>query len=298
MPVFDRVYARLTDRGAPSRVPRFFAVGRYAAKIVRRTKLFWFFVAASWIPAFIWIVAIYGAEETGRLQLMAFEILKSLSDAEYRRFAADYAMLFLQFQAFGVTFVAALAGGGAIAEDARRHALELYGSRPITGATYVAGKWFSVFTRLLLVLLYPTLAVLCVACGFLPRFLETCWPIGLRAAGAAVFMSACYALVVLGVSASVRSARYAVVFWFILAFFTMVAGLILARVTGEAGFEAVSFRFTIEHVAAWMIGAELAALPFVDPADRSLLLSGAVLSFWLAAALWLLGRRLVAARSG
>lgn len=298
MPIHDRTYARMPDRGVTSSRPRFLAIARYGSKYVRRTKMFWFFVVASWVPAFVWIVVIYGSEESGEFVLNELKMLSGFSAADYRKFVADYAMQFLQLQAYAVTLLAALTGGGAIAEDARRHALELYATRPITGLTYLAGKWFGVFSRLLLVLLYPILAVFAVAFGFLPRCLETCWPVALASAGAAIFMSACYAIVVLGVSASVRSSRYAVVLWFIVAFFTMVASLVLVRVTGEAGFEALSFRFAIEHVASFILGAELAALPFVDPEDRSLLLSSLALCIWFALALGLLARRLRHARSG
>jgi ABC-type transport system involved in multi-copper enzyme maturation permease subunit len=282
----------MDDRGVRSRAPTFLAIARYGARYLRRTRLFWIFVIGSWIPALIWTFIIYTAEETGALQLRALTALARLAAPEYRRFAADYAMIFLQIQAFAVTFLAALAGGGAIAEDARRHAFELYFSRPISGLTYLAGKWFYVFSRLLIVLLYPMSFVFVIAFAFLPNFFATCWPVALSAAGAAAFMSACYALVVLGVSSAVRTTRYAVVFWFILAFFTVVSSLILVRVTGETGFEAVSFRFTIEHVAASILGADLPAVPFVDPGDRSLLLSGTVLFGWLAFAAALLVRRL------
>jgi hypothetical protein len=105
-------------------------------------------------------------------------------------------------------------------------------------------------------------------------------------------MSACYAVVVLGVSASVRSTRYAVVFWFIIAFFTIFSSLILVQITNETAFETVSFRFTIEHVASWMIGGQLPGVLNADPADRSVPLSAAVLGLWLCGAGFLLVRRL------
>jgi ABC-type transport system involved in multi-copper enzyme maturation permease subunit len=292
MPIHDRAYLRMDDRGVRSRTPTFLAIARYGTRYVRKTRLFWFFVAGSWIPAFVWSVAIYSAEETGRIQMTAIDQVGALAPAEYRKFAADYAMIFLQIQAIAVTFVAALTGGGAIAEDSRRHAFELYFSRPITRMTYVAGKWFHVFSRLLVVLLYPMLFVFGVAFAFLPNCLNACWPVLLSASAAALFMSACYALVVLGVSSTVRTTRYSVVFWFILAFFTFASSLVLVRITGDAGFEAVSFRFGIEHVASWILGAALPAVPFVDPADRSLSLSASVLGLWLVLAAGFLVRRL------
>jgi ABC-type transport system involved in multi-copper enzyme maturation permease subunit len=300
MPIHDRAYLRMEDRGVRSRAPAFLAVARFGVRYVRKAKLFWFFVAASWIPALIWTVTIYTSEETGHLEGMDFgvERLAMLAGPEYRKLASDYAMIFLQIQAFAVTFVAALTGGGAIAEDTRRNAFEVYFSRPISWGTYLAGKWSVVFSRLLLVLLYPMLFVFVVAFAFLPGFAAECWPVAIQAAIAAAFMSACYALVVLGVSSTVRSTRYAVVFWFILAFFTVVLSLVLVRITGDTRFEAVSFRFSIEHVAAGILRAHLAAPPFVDPGDRSVGLSATALAGWLALSGVFLVRRLRAAAGG
>jgi ABC-type transport system involved in multi-copper enzyme maturation permease subunit len=292
----------MDDRGVARKGFAFVSIARYASKYVRKTKLFWAFVLGSWIPALVWAFVIYSAEEATRAdvsltnfpvnRLLDFERLAALPVADYRAFAANYAMMFLQIQLFALTFVAALAGGGAIAEDTRRHAFELYFSRPITPVTYVAGKWFHVFTRLLLVLLYPMMFVFLIASIFLPNFFEACWPVGVLAAAAAMFMSACYAVVVLGVSASVRTTRYAVVFWFILAISTIVVSLMLVEVTKETRFEAVSFRFTIEHIASKILGAELPEMSTADPAERSAPLSAAVLGGWLLLALLLLVRRI------
>jgi ABC-type transport system involved in multi-copper enzyme maturation permease subunit len=292
MPIHDRAYLRMPDRDASGRAPRFLAISRYGARYQRRTRLFWFCVVGCWIPALVWIAAIYSAEETGRLEAIPLERISAMAPNEYRRLTADYAIVLLQVQGFFATFMAALAGGGAIAEDSRRHAFELYFSRPISWRTYLAGKWAFVFSRLLLALLYPLLAVAIVACMFIPDMLTVCWPVIAAAAGSAVFMSACYALVVLGVSSTVRSTRYAIVFWFILAFFTVVISLVLVRISGDARFEAVSFRFAIEHVASWIVGAELEALPFVDVSERSVALSAVALSGWLALASLLLVKRL------
>jgi hypothetical protein len=288
----------MADRGTKSKVPAFLPIARYGSRYVRKTRLYWVFAIAAWIPTLVWVAAIYAAEESGNLEGVELDALRAMAPPVYRAYVAEHAMIFLQIQGIAVTFVAALTGGGSIAEDARRHAFELYFSRPMSGASYVAGKWAFVFYRLLWVLLFPLLAVFLVAFALLPGLFSACWPVLFPASAAALFMSACYALVVLGVSSTVKSARYAVVFWFILAFFTFVASLILVRITGEAGFESVSFRFAIEHVASWILDAPLQAVPLADPADRSYALSASVLVLWLALAGLFLLRRLRAARSG
>jgi ABC-type transport system involved in multi-copper enzyme maturation permease subunit len=298
VPIHDRAYLRMDDRGARSSRPAFLAVAHYGIKYLRRTKLYWFFVLLGMAQAVMMTILIYTIAEGTNLGFLSLETLKRFSPEEYRRFFADRTIWFLQIQAYALTFLAALAGGPAIAEDTRRHAFELYFSRPISAASYLAGKWFFVFTRLLVVLLYPTLFVSIMAFSFLPGCFESCWPVAIRAAGAALFMAACYAIVVLAVSSSVRTTRYAVVFWFLLAFVTIIAGVVLVQITREARFEVASFRFTIEHVASWIVGTPLPALPNVDAEDRSLPLSAAVLGCWLGAAALLLLRRLRADARG
>jgi ABC-type transport system involved in multi-copper enzyme maturation permease subunit len=299
VPIHDRAYLRMEDRAVRSSRPAFLAVSHYAIKYLRKTKLYWFFVILAMLPALIMTFLIYALAEGEtfgpNLSLATFE---RFSPEEYRTLFADRAMAFLQIQAFALTFVAALAGGAAIAEDTRRHAFELYFSRPISAASYLAGKWFFVFTRLLIVLLAPTLFVLIIAFGFLPNCFSACWPMAFRITAAAMMMAASYAVVVLAVSASVRTTRYAVVFWFILAFVTIIAGIVLVQITRETRFEVVSFRFTIEHVASWILGGSLESLPNVELEDRSLALSTGVLAAWLAGAGLLLLRRLRADARG
>jgi ABC-type transport system involved in multi-copper enzyme maturation permease subunit len=292
VPIHDRAYLRMEDRGARSSRPAFLAIASYATKYLRKTKLYWAFLAGSWVPALVVMIMIYTLAERGDIgPFFNLEVLKALPDADYRQLMAERALWFLQIQAYWLTFLAAVAGGPAIAEDTRRHAFELYFSRPITAWSYFAGKWFFVFTRLLQVLLYPTLCVALFAFAFLPNCFSACWTVALTAALAGIFMSACYALVVLAVSASVKSTRYAIVFWFLLAFVTIIAGLVLVQITRETRFEVVSFRFTMEHVASWMLGARLPALPNVEAEDRSLALSAGVLLAWLSGAALLLLRR-------
>lgn len=292
MPIHDRAYLRMDDRGVRTSRPAFLSVAHYGIKYLKKTKLYWVFVIAAMAQALVMTIMIYSIGEGQSVGLLSREMFERFTPEEYRRFFADRAIWFLQIQAYALTFVAALAGGPAIAEDTRRHAFELYFSRPISAASYLLGKWFAVFSRLTVVLLYPTLWVSIIAFSFLPGCFEACWPVGLRAAAACVFMAACYAVVVLAVSASVRTSRYAVVFWFLLAFVTIIAGVVLVQITRETRFEVVSFRFTIEHLAAWIIGTPLPALPNVEAEDRSLGLSAAVLGCWLGLAGLLILRRM------
>jgi ABC-type transport system involved in multi-copper enzyme maturation permease subunit len=292
VPIHDRAYLRMDDRGVRTSRPAFLAVAHYGIKYLRKTKLYWLFITFGMVQALVLTILIYTIAEGGNLGFLSLEMFERFTPEQYTRFFADRSMVFLQIQAYALTFVAALSGGPAIAEDTRRHAFELYFSRPISAWSYIFGKWFFVFTRLLVVLLYPTLFVSVIAFSFLPNCFESCWPVALRAAAAAIFMAACYAVVVLAVSASVRTTRYAVVFWFLLAFVTIIAGVLLVQITRETRFEVASFRFTIEHVAAWIIGAALPTLPNVDPEDRSLALSSAVLGCWLGLAGLLILRRM------
>ena len=227
--------SRMADRAVQGRVPPFLAIARYASKYVRKTKMFWFFLVASWIPAIVWTVVIYTAEEATHAELPVRAAGTSFSTSRSSR-------LFLR----GIP-----AAGGGLRDaappdpglrphvrrgfdrgrsDRRGHAaprvraLLLEADRtdgatsPGSGSTCSRGFSSCCSTRLLFVFL--------VGFVFLPECFQSCWPVAIQATRSRpVHERGCYALVVLGVSASVRTTRYAVVFWFILAIFTIVAGV-------------------------------------------------------------------------
>jgi ABC-type transport system involved in multi-copper enzyme maturation permease subunit len=157
---------------------------------------------------------------------------------------------YLGVQLFFSTFFTAIAGGPVVAEDLRRHALELYFSKPVRPIDYAAGKWCGVFRGVATTTVAPAalaaVFLFAFASGGYAAYGDLVW----RGLAAATFASAVFTTVVLGVSAAGRSGRYAVVLWFVISFFTHLASKVLVGATGDGAFAAVSFRDQIRVVAA------------------------------------------------
>ena len=77
---------------------------------------------------------------------------------------------FLEQQGFFVFFVTIYVGAGLIANDRRANALQIYLSKPLLRAEYIAGKAAILFTFLMLVTLVPAILLLFVQVMFAGSF--------------------------------------------------------------------------------------------------------------------------------
>jgi ABC-type transport system involved in multi-copper enzyme maturation permease subunit len=136
MPIHDQSYRRYAgSKEAPGRAWSVIAYAGIRGMIRRRIFLALLF--ASWIPFIVYTVRIYFAANYPQLSPIAM--------------TAESFRGFLGVQSIFLFFVTIWAGAGLIANDRRANALQIYLSKPLMRAEYIAGK-FAVLAAFLLVM--------------------------------------------------------------------------------------------------------------------------------------------------
>jgi ABC-2 type transport system permease protein len=156
MPIHDQGYRRYAGTRA--------AVGRGWAVITKNgiqsliiTRVFLALLLAAWIPFFYMVVRIYLASNFA--QMATFVGVKAETFRE-----------FLDIQKIFVFFISIYVGAGLIANDRRANALQVYLSKPLTRAEYVAGKLAILFVLLSAVTWAPAVLLLLVQIMFAGNF--------------------------------------------------------------------------------------------------------------------------------
>lgn len=147
MPIHDQGYRRyLGTRAAAGRAWQVIALAGIRTVISKRS--FITLMLFAWAPFIGRTAQIYFS---ANFQQIAFLAPKG------ETFRA-----FLEFQGLFVFFVTIWVGAGLIANDRRANALQLYLSRPLGAAEYVAGKLAILFVFLMLVTWLPAMSLLLV----------------------------------------------------------------------------------------------------------------------------------------
>jgi ABC-2 type transport system permease protein len=151
VPIHDQSYRRY--RGARERHESAWTVIAIAGiRSMLARRAFLLLLLFAWIPFVARAVQIYGAVNFPQVTLFAVT-------AETFRGILDQQGIF-------VFFVTAYVGAGLIANDRRANALQIYLSKPLTRADYVAGKLAILVTFLLLVTWVPVLLLLLLQVAF------------------------------------------------------------------------------------------------------------------------------------
>lgn len=186
-----------------------------------RKRLFLGLLLIAWIPFVVRAVQIYAAAN------FPVATFLSVSSRTFREF--------LDQQGTFLVFVTIYVGAGLIANDRRANALQIYLSKPITRAEYVAGKLGVLMTFLLLVTWLPAVLLMFVQMMF---------------AGSAAFLKAnlfllpaitVYSLVavllasftMLGLSSLSKSGRFVGIMYAGVMFFTQAVYGVIYAVTGR-----------------------------------------------------------------
>ncbi|MGH9312049.1 MAG: ABC transporter permease subunit [Vicinamibacterales bacterium] len=155
MPIHDQSYRRYAgSKEAPGRAWAVIAWAGIKTMIGRRMFLGLLFVA--WIPFIYYAVRIYLAANFPQFQAIA------LTREDFRGF--------LDSQGVFIFFVTIWAGAGLIANDRRANALQIYLSKPLMRAEYIAGKFTVLAAFLLLMTWIPGVLLLVLQILFAGSF--------------------------------------------------------------------------------------------------------------------------------
>src|SRR5688572_25437590 len=145
MPIHDQGYRRyLGSRAAIGRGWQVMTRAGVMSVITRR--LFIALMLIAWVPFIVRVVQFYFAT--------------TLAQARFLAPKGETFREFLDQQGLWVFFVTIYVGAGLIANDRRANALQLYLSKPMTSAEYVAGKLAILFIFLVAVTFLPAISLL------------------------------------------------------------------------------------------------------------------------------------------
>jgi ABC-2 type transport system permease protein len=147
MPIHDQSYRRYAGaRGSHGRA--WLVIARAGIRTMVRKRLFLGLLLLAWLPFLVRTVQIYIATNFPQATMLAP--------------SAETFREFLHQQGTFIFFVTIYVGAGLIANDSRANALQIYLSKPLTRAEYVAGKLAVLVSFLLLVTWAPAMLLLAV----------------------------------------------------------------------------------------------------------------------------------------
>jgi ABC-2 type transport system permease protein len=252
MPIHDQGYRRYGGQRAPTS-EAWVVIARAGIRTAFAKKAFLALLLVSWFPFFVRAVQIYAAA--------------NLPQAAFLAPTAETFRQFLDQQEIFVFFVTVYMGAGAIANDRRANALQIYLSKPLTRVQYVFGKLAVLMTFLLMVTWVPAMVLLLVQTAFAGNvtFIKN----NLFLFPAITVFSALQVVVIavtmLALSSLSKSSRFVGIMFAAIVFFTQAIYGVLYAVTRSSSFSwiAVSadlsqlgdviFRLTPKYETPWMV---------------------------------------------
>jgi ABC-2 type transport system permease protein len=252
MPIHDQGYRRYGGQRAPTS-EAWVVIARAGIRTAFAKKAFLALLLVSWFPFFVRAVQIYAAA--------------NLPQAAFLAPTAETFRQFLDQQEIFVFFVTVYMGAGAIANDRRANALQIYLSKPLTRVQYVFGKLAVLMTFLLMVTWVPAMVLLLVQTAFAGNvtFIRN----NLFLFPAITVFSALQVVVIavtmLALSSLSKSSRFVGIMFAAIVFFTQAIYGVLYAVTRSSSFSwiAVSadlsqlgdviFRLTPKYETPWMV---------------------------------------------
>lgn len=275
MPIHRERYRRRED-GVDLRGRAWIVIAVNGLRILARRRAFLFLVILAWIPAIVRGVQIYAAANVPTAAQIGFLAISRLTFRD-----------FLNQQDPFVFFITVYVGSGLIADDLRARALQLYLSRPLTRAQYIAGKAAILMIALGSVTWLPAILLLFlvpVFAGNMAFVIEHLYLIPAISAYALIHMTLS-TFMILALSSLSNSRWFVAVMYAGLAFFThALFGVIGAAVDGTM-FSWVSIFSNLTQV-----GDVLFRTP--PRYDTPPLLSAGVLALIVAASAYVLNRRI------
>ena len=271
MPIHDQGYRRYA--GSRAEVGRSWQViTRAGIRTVLARRKFMGLMLIAWAPFVVRAVQVY--------------IAANFSQASFLAPKAETFREFLGQQGIFVFFVTIYVGAGLIANDRRANALQVYLSKPLTRAEYVAGKLAILFIFLVSVTWLPAIMLLIIQIMFAGSF--TFLRDNIFLLPAITLFSLLQVLVasttMLALSSMSKSARFVGVMYAGLIFFTSAFFNALRGITGRSSFAWISPTETLEQIGNIIFRLDP---PFSLPPFAAVL----ALAVLIGGSLWILERR-------
>jgi ABC-2 type transport system permease protein len=271
VPIHDQGYRRYI--GSRAEVGRTWQViTRAGIRTVLAKRSFIALMLLAWSPFVVRAVQVY--------------IAANFQQASFLAPKAETFREFLGQQGIFVFFVTIYIGAGLIANDRRANALQVYLSKPLTRAEYVAGKLAILFLFLVSVTWLPAIALLILQIMFAGSF--TFFRDNIFLVPAITLFSLLQVLVasmtMLALSSLSKSSRFVGVMYAGLIFFTSALFNAIRGITGRSSFAWLSPTETLEQIGNIIFRLEPAF-------DLSPLVAVLTVMTLIAGSAWILERR-------
>jgi ABC-type transport system involved in multi-copper enzyme maturation permease subunit len=263
MPIHDQSYRRYLGTRAP--LGRSWTVIAEAGiRNMLRKRAFLGLLLFAWLPFVVRAVQIYVASNYPQTAAILAPDAKMFRD-------------FLEQQDFFVFVMTIYVGAGLIANDRRANALQIYLSKPLMRAEYIAGKAAVLFTFLLLVTWLPGMLLLFLQVMFKGsfEFLRVNAFLFPAITAASLLQALLATFTMLALSSLSKSSRYVGILFAGVIFFTQAMYGVLYEVTRDSSWAWVSFSANMNQLNAFIFRMRPA---YATPWPVSLLMLLAVIA--------------------
>jgi ABC-2 type transport system permease protein len=271
MPIHDQGYRRYV--GTRAAVGKSWQViTRAGVRTVLSKRSFIALMLLAWSPFVVRAVQVY--------------VAATFSQASFLAPKAETFREFLDQQGVFVFFVTIYIGAGLIANDRRANALQVYLSKPLTRAEYVAGKFAILFLFLVGVTWLPAILLLLIQIMFAGSltFVRDNFFLLPAITLFALLQVLVSAMTMLALSSMSKSSRFVGIMYAGLIFFTAALFQALRGITGRSTWAFLSPTSTLEQIGAVIFRAD-------PPYDLSPLFAVVTVIVLIAGSAWILERR-------
>ena len=237
MPIHDQSYRRYAGLKAP--LGRAWTVIAQAGIMtILRKRLFLGLLLFAWLPFIVRAVQIYVSIYYPQTAQLLGPDAKLFRD-------------FLELQNRFVFFIAIFVGAGLIASDRRANALQIYLSKPLMRAEYIAGKAAVLFTFIMLVTWVPAILLLVLQVLFMGSFsfLRANLFLVPAVTVSAVLHALLVTLTMLALSSLSKSPRYVGILFAGILFFSKAVFGVMFAITGDSSLAWLSLSDNIQQVS-------------------------------------------------
>ena len=221
MPIHDQSYRRYGgSKGLPGRA--WLVIARAGIMNMIRKRMFLGLLLFAWFPFIVRAVQIYVTTNFPQVAMLA------ATSKTFREF--------LEQQDFFVFVVTIYVGAGLIANDRRANALQIYLSKPLMRAEYIAGKAAVLFAFLMLVTWVPAMLLLVLQVLFAGnfQFLQKNLFLFPAITVASLLQVLLATFTMLALSSLSKSSRYVSILYTGIIFFTAAIYGVLYGITGSS----------------------------------------------------------------